>query len=63
MTLPSGVKRTFRPGVYCPLVRPFKEESGDINYNAFRTQVLRLAHPGMGLVLHGTNGEAAHLLL
>ncbi|KAK9321848.1 hypothetical protein V1517DRAFT_325317 [Lipomyces orientalis] len=61
MTLSNGVKRTFRPGVYCPLITPFKAESEDVDYDAFRQQVLRLASAGMGLVLHGTNGEACHL--
>ncbi|KAK9495386.1 hypothetical protein V1508DRAFT_186445 [Lipomyces doorenjongii] len=61
MTLSNGIKRTFRPGVYCPLITPFKKDSGDVDFDAFRSQVLRLASVGMGLVIHGTNGEAAHL--
>ncbi|KAK9386668.1 hypothetical protein V1515DRAFT_627806 [Lipomyces mesembrius] len=61
MTLSNGMKRTFQPGVYCPLITPFKKDSGDVDYDAFRSQVLRLARVGMGLVIHGTNGEAAHL--
>ncbi|KAK9234099.1 hypothetical protein V1525DRAFT_383976 [Lipomyces kononenkoae] len=61
MTLLNCVRRPFGPGVYCPLVTPFKEDSGDVDYDAFRSQVLRLARAGMGLVIHGTNGEAAHL--
>ncbi|KAK7202375.1 dihydrodipicolinate synthase [Myxozyma melibiosi] len=53
--------RTFSSGVYCPLVTPFKEGSYDVDFEAYKAQVLRLAAAGMGLVLHGTNGEAAHL--
>jgi dihydrodipicolinate synthase/N-acetylneuraminate lyase len=57
----SQVKRTFQPGVYCPLITPFEQGSGELDFAAFKKQVLRLARAGMGLVLHGTNGEAAHL--
>ncbi|KAK9454594.1 hypothetical protein V1511DRAFT_401397 [Dipodascopsis uninucleata] len=54
--------RTFKQGVYCPLVTPFLDnESNDIDFDAFKKQVLRLAAARMGLVIHGTNGEAAHL--
>jgi hypothetical protein len=42
---------------YCPVVTPFKAQTEEINFEAFRTQVVRLASSGMGIVLLGTNGE------
>ncbi|KAK9459239.1 uncharacterized protein V1516DRAFT_708390 [Lipomyces oligophaga] len=61
MTLSGGTRRTFSPGVYCPLITPFNEVTGDVDLEAFKTQIVRLAKAGIGLVLHGTNGEAGHL--
>ncbi|KAK9472031.1 uncharacterized protein V1510DRAFT_418443 [Dipodascopsis tothii] len=54
-------KRTIQPGVHCPLVTPFKADSGDIDYDAFKRQILRLTRARVGLVLQGTNGEACHM--
>lgn len=53
-------RRPFPNGVYCPLVMPFTKE-GDVDIAALQKQVVRLANAGMGIVLHGTNGEATHL--
>ncbi|KAG8938137.1 hypothetical protein FRC03_007624 [Tulasnella sp. 419] len=63
-TSPSGTSthpRPFTNGVYCPLTIPFKAETEEIDFDAFQTQIVRLAKARTGLVLHGTNGEAPHL--
>jgi len=54
-------KREFAQGVWCPLVTPFKEGSEDLDTDALAAQVLRLAKANVGIVLLGTNGEAAHM--
>ncbi|KAF7305980.1 Dihydrodipicolinate synthase [Mycena chlorophos] len=52
--------RPFNAGVWCPLITPFTPDE-EIDYPALKAQVLRLAKARMGIVLLGTNGEAAHL--
>ena len=47
-----------RPGVYAPVLTPFTDDiRQDIELEAFRAGVLRLAQAGVGLVLSGTLGE------
>ncbi|TFL04977.1 putative dihydrodipicolinate synthase [Pterulicium gracile] len=53
--------RPFPNGVYCPLTTPFKAQTEEVDYDALKTQVVRLAKARCGIVLLGTNGEASHL--
>lgn len=54
----SKVGSILRPGVYAPVLTPFVEDNGqDLDLQAFRAGVLRLALAGIGLVLSGTLGE------
>ncbi len=53
----KGVK-ILRPGVYAPVLTPFSNDiRQDLELEAFRAGVLRLAQAGVGLVLSGTLGE------
>ncbi|KAK7000702.1 putative dihydrodipicolinate synthase [Favolaschia claudopus] len=58
---PSAISRPFTDGAYCPLVTPFKPDTEEVDYDALRSQVVRLANARMGIVVLGTNGEASHL--
>ncbi|KAJ7187890.1 putative dihydrodipicolinate synthase [Mycena filopes] len=58
---PSTLARPFTEGVYCPLITPFKPVTEEIDFDALKTQVVRLANARMGIVVLGTNGEASHL--
>ncbi|KAF7376464.1 putative dihydrodipicolinate synthase [Mycena sanguinolenta] len=58
---PSTISRSFTDGVYCPLITPFKPDTEEVDYDALRAQVVRLASARMGIVVLGTNGEASHL--
>ncbi|KAJ6498947.1 dihydrodipicolinate synthase [Mycena sanguinolenta] len=58
---PSAISRPFTDGVYCPLITPFKPDTEEVDYDALRAQVVRLASARMGIVVLGTNGEASHL--
>jgi 4-hydroxy-2-oxoglutarate aldolase len=52
------VRSILRAGVYAPVLTPFTEENGqDLDLQAFRAGILRLAKTGVGLVLSGTLGE------
>lgn len=42
---------------YCPLVTPFKADTEEVDHEALKRQVVRLAGARMGIVLLGTNGE------
>ncbi|CDZ98673.1 DapA-like [Phaffia rhodozyma] len=55
------VSRAFTPGVLVPLTTPFKPENSDVDIEALKAGVVRIAKAGMGIVLMGTNGEASHL--
>jgi dihydrodipicolinate synthase/N-acetylneuraminate lyase len=57
----STPSRPFPEGVYCPLITPFKAQTEEVDYDALKTQVVRLAKANCGIVLLGTNGEASHL--
>ena len=49
-------------GIYVPMVCFFNADES-IDYPAIKTHVIRLARGGVtGLVVHGSNGEATHLL-
>jgi hypothetical protein len=48
--------RKFENGVYTPLITPMTDDE-QVDLDALRKQVVRLAEAGMGLVLLGTNGE------
>lgn len=52
--------RTIRGGAYVPILTPFDAEAR-VNVAALQALVERIAEAGCGLVLQGTNGEAAHL--
>ncbi|KAJ7130827.1 putative dihydrodipicolinate synthase [Mycena crocata] len=58
---PSTLARPFTDGVYCPLVTPFKANTEEVDFDALKAQVVRLAAARMGIVVLGTNGEASHL--
>lgn len=53
---PYGASRPFPNGVYTPLTTAMTADE-QINLEAVKKQVLRLANVGMGIVLLGTNGE------
>lgn len=58
----STVGAALKPGVYAPVLTPFKEENSDeINIRVFKIAVIRLARAGVGLVLSGTLGEGSLL--
>lgn len=49
-------------GVYAPVITFFYDDES-INYDAITQHVSRLLEAGVkGLVIHGSNGEATHLL-
>jgi 4-hydroxy-2-oxoglutarate aldolase len=49
-------------GIYVPMVCFFSEDES-IDYSSLEAHILRLAKGGVrGLVVHGSNGEATHLL-
>lgn len=52
----GGPTRKFENGVYTPLITPMTDDE-QVDLDALRKQVVRLAEAGMGLVLLGTNGE------
>ena len=48
-----------RPGVYAPVITPFHDsKSQDIDFDAYKLNVARLARAGIFLVISGTLGEA-----
>ncbi|KAJ3856130.1 aldolase [Lentinula lateritia] len=50
------------PGVYVPAVLFFHPESEDIDEEAYKKHILRLAEGGVtGILVQGSNGEAQHL--
>ncbi len=54
--------RRMPEGVYVPLLAFFDPETDEVDIPATQRQAARLVHSGIsGLVLHGSNGEAAHL--
>lgn len=50
-----------KAGVWTPLATPFIPDTEEIDYDAWKLHVLRIARAGSGLVIMGTNGEAHHL--
>jgi hypothetical protein len=48
--------RPFNDGVYTPLITAMTEDE-EVDLEAVKKQVVRLADAGMGIVLLGTNGE------
>ncbi|KAM0788389.1 hypothetical protein ACM66B_001527 [Microbotryomycetes sp. NB124-2] len=58
---PATISRPFTAGVYCPVAAPFIADTEELDLKSWEVQILRLAKAGMGLVVHGTNGEANHL--
>lgn len=52
----STTTRPFNDGVYTPLITAMTEDE-EVDLEAVRKQVVRLADAGMGIVLLGTNGE------
>ncbi|KAJ5693025.1 aldolase [Penicillium macrosclerotiorum] len=58
-----AVTRTPPPfGVYCPMVTFFKDDES-VDYESITHHVHRLLQSGVsGIVIHGSNGEATHLL-
>ncbi|KAH8914370.1 dihydrodipicolinate synthetase [Atractiella rhizophila] len=55
------MSRSLRPGVFSPVLTFFKEGTEDLDLDAFRKHITRLAKAGMGICVQGTNGEAIHL--
>ena len=49
-------ERAFNNGVYTPLITAMTDDE-QVNLEAVKKQVVRLADSGMGIVLLGTNGE------
>lgn len=49
-------QRPFNNGVYTPLITAMTDDE-QVDLNAVKKQVVRLADAGMGIVLLGTNGE------
>lgn len=52
----SAHTRPFNDGVYTPLITAMTEDE-EVDLEAVKKQVVRLADAGMGIVLLGTNGE------
>jgi hypothetical protein len=52
----STPSRPFNDGVYTPLITAMTEDE-EVDLEAVKKQVVRLADAGMGIVLLGTNGE------
>jgi hypothetical protein len=52
----STTTRPFNDGVYTPLITAMTEDE-EVDLEAVKKQVVRLADAGMGIVLLGTNGE------
>ncbi|KAJ7072013.1 dihydrodipicolinate synthase [Mycena amicta] len=57
---PATLSRPFTAGVWCPVTTAFTQDE-EVDYDALKAQVVRLAKARMGIVLLGTNGEASHL--
>ncbi|TPX16525.1 uncharacterized protein E0L32_003819 [Thyridium curvatum] len=58
----SSTTPPLKPGVYVPLLAFFTPDTEHIDAAATQRHAVRLANAGVaGLVLHGSNGEAAHL--
>lgn len=58
-THPYGASRPFPNGVYTPLTTAM-DSNEQVNLEAVKKQVVRLADAGMGIVLLGTNGEGEY---
>jgi len=52
----SSTSRPFNNGVYTPLITAMTDDE-QVDLEAVKKQVVRLADSGMGIVLLGTNGE------
>lgn len=58
----SHKKVTIKPGVFAPVLVPFRQgKNQEIDIDAFKAGIIRLANAGVGLVLSGTLGEATLL--
>jgi dihydrodipicolinate synthase/N-acetylneuraminate lyase len=59
----SSPSRSPEPGIYAPTVTIFKKDKKqDLDLDAQAAHAVRLARAGItGLVIQGSNGEAAHL--
>ncbi|CAO1624195.1 unnamed protein product [Jaminaea pallidilutea] len=62
----NGATSSYRParplvgGVYAPVVTPFGQDE-ELDFEAWRKHIVRMAQSGVGLCVLGTNGEATHL--
>lgn len=59
----TGPSRSPEPGIYAPIITLFtRDKKQDLDLDAQAAHAVRLASAGMtGLVIQGSNGEAAHL--
>jgi hypothetical protein len=55
----SSTSRPFNNGVYTPLITAMTDDE-QVDLEAVKKQVVRLADSGMGIVLLGTNGEGMY---
>ncbi|KAL1851646.1 hypothetical protein VTK73DRAFT_9392 [Phialemonium thermophilum] len=56
--MPSGPAQAVRPGVYAPILTPFRDDgSEEVDLEAFAASVARLGAADVGIVLGGTLGE------
>jgi len=57
-TMSSRTSNNLRPGVYAPILTPYKDEgTGAIDLEAFSRSVARLARADVGMIIAGTLGE------
>lgn len=57
-----GPNRRLPDGIYVPMLTFFKPETEEIDLASMQKQAARLQQAGVsGILLHGSNGEAAHL--
>jgi hypothetical protein len=55
----TSTSRPFNNGVYTPLITAMTDDE-QVDLEAVKKQVVRMAESGMGIVLLGTNGEGVY---